>query len=133
MALTWMWENQCGYAAFMNKTENGFEEFTVNLYEGNAYLIFIYEYKDKETGDNMYNLQGFFADKQHMKKSLGIDKKDKESYGHNMYDKPYSKLIRLRLNKDKCRHYKDIVAAFAEAFPAIIIEIYSEPKDEVAV
>ena len=132
MALTWTWENKSGEAIFMNETDEGFKEFAVSLYEGNAYLIFIYEYKDKDTGDDMYNLQGFFTEKTHMKRCLGIDKKWPETYGHNTYNKKYSYISKLRLNKDKCRNYKDIVAAFIEAFPKIEIEIYSEPKEEVA-
>ena len=43
MALNWSWNGKCGEAVF----EQRGKEFTVNLYQGNAYLIFLYEHKDK--------------------------------------------------------------------------------------
>ena len=122
MALTWNWDQKCGEAIFTDKTRD--KEFPVSLYEGNAYLIFLYEYKDGD--EDMYNLQGFFADKEHMKKCLGIDKRYKSTYGYNMYDKEYSCLTKVRFNKAKSRNYKDIMAAFAQAFDNITMEVYKE-------
>lgn len=128
MALYWSWKTKCGEATFRRELSNGeTREFTVNLYEGNAFLIFIYEYK--EDGRDVYNVQGFFVDKDHMKRCLGIDKKDKESYGHNIYDKPNDKLVSIRLNKTKMSHFKDIITAFTTAFDNINIEIYTEEEE----
>ena len=128
MALYWDWDDKCGEATMVRKIGNREpKEFTISLYEGNAFLIFIYEYT--EDGKEMYNMQGFFVDKPHMKRCLGIDKKYKETYGNNMYDKPYNKITKIRINKAKCRHYKDIVTAFAEAFENIEIEIYTEKEN----
>lgn len=127
MAVTWNWDSKMGEATFRRQIgDDKYRDINVNLYEGNAFLIFIYEYE--EDGRNMYNLQGFFADKAHMKRCLGIDKKDKESYGNNIYNKPYDRLTKIRLNKAKSRNYKDIVAAMSEAFDDIDIEIYAEKE-----
>ena len=129
MALQLLWKNKCGEATFRRRigtdTENfTYKDVTVNLYEGNAYLIFINEWK--EDGAGKYVLWGFFSDKQHMKRCLGIDKKYKETYGDNIYDKEYDRLIKIRLNKAKSHNYKDIIAACAQAFKEIEIEVYTE-------
>lgn len=131
MALQWYWKNKCGEATFratidMDKKE--YRDYTVNLYEGNAYLIFIHEYKEDDR--DMYNLKGFFSDKVHMKRCLGIDSKYKETYGDNMYDKEYDKLVKIRLNKAKSRNYREIIAAFVQAFKQIEIEVYTEEVGE---
>lgn len=136
MALTWLWDNKCGEAVFKRKraidspkddtvkTVYKTEEYTVNLYEGNAELIFIYEYE--KDGKQMYDVMGFFADKEHMKRCLGIDKRYKETYGYNMYEKDYDRLAKIRFNKAKSRHYEEIIKAFVQAFKNIEIEVYSE-------
>ena len=43
-----------------------------------------------------------------------------------MYEKQYSKLTKIRLNKAKCKHVDEIVSAFVKAFNNIEIEIYTE-------
>lgn len=127
MAIQWRWDEKCREATFRREIKDGeVKTVTANLYEGNAYLIFIYEWTEGET--EHYNLWGFFADKDHMKRCLGIDKKDKETYGHNMYDKSYDKLVKVRLNKSKSRHYKDIIQALVQAFDDIEIEVYTEKE-----
>jgi len=128
MALYWDWKEKCGEATIVQGLK-GREprEFTLSLYEGNAFLILIYEYT--EDGKEKYNLNGFFVDKTHMKRCLGIDKRYKETYGDNIYDDSFSKMTKIRINKAKCRHYKDIVTAFAEAFENIEIEIYTEKEN----
>lgn len=129
MAVTWNWDEKCGEAIFRQEFKGEEpKDFTVNLYEGNAFLIFIHEYTVDDV--EKYNVQGFFLDKNHMKTCLGIDKKDKETYGRNIYNKSYSKITKIRFNKAKCRHYKDLVAAFAEAFNNIEIEVYTEKEGE---
>ena len=127
MAIQWRWDEKCGEATFRREIKDGeVKTVTANLYEGNAYLIFIYEWTEGES--EKYNLWGFFADKDHMKRCLGIDKKDKETYGDNMYDKSYDKLVKVRLNKSKNRHYKDIIQALVQAFDDIEIEVYTEKE-----
>lgn len=124
MALNWLWENKCGEATFRTELNDKVEEYTVSLYEGNAFLIFVYEYE--ENGQNLYTVQEFFVDKAHMNRCLGIDKKDEESYGYNMFSSGYRKLTKIRLNKEKSRNYKEIVKAFIQAFDEITVEIYKE-------
>ena len=131
MALQWLWKNKCGEATFratIDRDKKGYRDYTVNLYEGNAYLIFIHEYKENE--NDMYNLKGFFADKEHMKRCLGIDKRYKETYGDNSYDRDYDRLIKIRFNKKKSRNYKEIITALVQAFDNIEIEVYTEKEEK---
>ena len=125
MSLNWDWKDKCGEATyFENYPDSEPRTYTVDLYEGNAYLIFIYEYK--EDGKDMYTLNNFWADKTHMNRCLGIDKKYKSTYGNNMYVKPCERLTRIRLNKAKCEKTGEIVSAFIKAFDHIDIEVYTE-------
>lgn len=127
MALQWHWDKKCGEATFRtptDKTKKGYRDYKVSLYEGNAYLIFIYEYKENEK--DMYNLKGFFADKAHMRRCLGLDRQYKQTYGDNSYDREYDRLIKIRFNKKKCRNYMEIITALVQAFDNIEIDVYSE-------
>lgn len=127
MSINWLWENKCGEATIKQLRKNGdesaWDEFTVSLYEGNAFLIMLYEYKDDE-GQEMYNMFSFFVDKTHAKKCLGLQKNE-DGEIVNMFDDNWQKLTKLRINKAKCR-YKDIVSMFAQAFDNLTIEIYNE-------
>lgn len=127
MALRWNWDEKCGEATFVDtfREEDGPKTYTVNLYVGNAYLIFLNEWE--EDGHNMYSLSTFWADKEHMKNCLGLNKKG--GYTENIHNKPYSKLTKIRLNKSKCRYTKDIVTALVQAFDNIEIEIFSEEEN----
>ena len=60
MALNWLWKDKCGEATI--RFWDG-EERTVNLYEGNAFLIFVNEFE--ENGRNMYTVWSFFVDEAH--------------------------------------------------------------------
>lgn len=125
MALCWDWEKQCGEITLVQMhPEEEDRVFTLSLYKGNAYLIMLHEYTD-ERGQEKTEMFGFFVDKQHMLHCLGLDKKDKESY--NLYQTPYQKFTKLRINKAWYPHTKDLVAAFVDAFDSIQIEIYNEP------
>lgn len=129
MALNWLWSNKCGEAVIKQNWNGEDHIFTVSLYEGNAFLIFIHEYKDAETGKDMYQLHDFWADETHMKRMLGIDKKWKDTYGTN-HEKD---IVKITFYKDKCRHLKKIVSAMAEAFDNLEIEILAtapEKKEE---
>lgn len=127
MALTWEWKDKVGEATFKRQIGDKIKEFTVDLYEGNAYLIMIYEYE--ENGKDMYNCQGFFVDKTHMRKCLGIDKRDKNTYGNNIFNNPDDKITKIRLSRTKSRNYKEIVKAFMDAFDDIEIGLYREEPE----
>lgn len=118
MSLNWNWNEKCGEAVI----QQGEKEFTVNLYNGNAFLIFIYQYE--EDGQDMYQLYTFWADKQHMKNCLGLNKK--EGYGGNMFDEGCDRLRKIRINKSKFPYTKDLMQALAQAFDDLTIELYSE-------
>lgn len=117
MALNWNWNEKCGEIV-LSQTFNGEEkETTISLYQGNAYLIMLYEYT-KEDG-NYYDLYGFFNDKDHMRRCFGLDKK---------YDSRniYEDWKKVRINRAKYRHTKELVAAISEAFDNISIDLYTE-------
>lgn len=118
MALNWNWSEKCGEAVI----QQGEKEWTVNLYKGNAFLIFIYQYE--KDGQEMYQLYSFWADKQHMKNCLGLNKK--EGYGGNMFDEDDCKLKTIRINKAKYPYTKDLMQALVQAFDELTIELFTE-------
>ena len=120
MGLYWDWKEKCGEAVF---TSLRGQTVKVSLYEGNALLIMIHEFKE----DNVerYSLVTFWADKAHMENCLGLHKKD--GYGDNIYDgSSGDRLVEISINKKQCRNWKYIVAALAKAFDHITINIQSE-------
>lgn len=122
MAVTWNWDAKVG-EAIIEQTFDGIpRRFTVNLYNGNCYLIFIREWEQDDK--QMYSMFGFFADKEHMNRCLGL----KKNYD-NMFNMDYQKLKKLRLSKD-CRHLKEIADAFMRAMDEVEIEVYTEKKDD---
>ena len=117
--LEWKWDEKCGEAVYVDELNNN-KELVCDLYVGNAYLIQIHEYTDN--GKDMYTMFDFWFDKEHAKDCLGLGKKGDE----NRYNRPYSKLIKMRLNRAKCKKAKEIAALLIKAFDDITIEIYSE-------
>ena len=126
MSLYWDWNKKVGEVTFTQEIDGVKKDFVSNLYNGNACLIMVYEYTDENDGKEKYQLTGFFADKTHMKRCLGIDKRYKQTLGKNMYEDSFDRLTKIRLNKAKCRDVKDIVMAFYEALNDITIELYTE-------
>lgn len=119
MALTWDWKSKCGEAI----VKSGDREFTIDLYNGNAYLIFIHEFE--EDGVEKYELYSFWADKTHAKRCLGLEK---DTY--NLYAEGHSVVTKFRINKAKCRKAAEIIGLIAKAFDEIDIEIYSDKETE---
>ena len=129
MALHWQWNEKCGEAILVRTFPNTKpEEFKVNIYQGNAFMIFLYEFVDKDTGKNMYNLFSFFNDEEHAKRCLGLDKE----YGEqNIFDNGIDKLVKLRLDKSRFTYKKDfkkVLELFIKAFDELTIEFYKEDK-----
>ena len=125
MALQWDWKEKIGEATLVQMhPDEPDREFTLDLYQGNAYLIMIHEFKD-DKGEDVYSLTGFFMDYAHMKACLGLSEKTK---GNNIYNTPSQRITKIRINKDKCRHAAIIVRSLVEAFDNIRIEIYSEEE-----
>ena len=121
MALHWQWKDKIGEMTL----QQGKREWTINLYEGNAYLIMIHEFE--EDGTEKYNVIGFFLDKQHMRNCLGLNKKN--GYGDNIYGEAGNRATKFRINKKAYRHTKELVTALVEAFDEITIELYAEEEE----
>lgn len=120
MALNWLWKEKIGEAEIFNYDK----VVTCNLYKGNAFLIFIYEYE--QDGKEMYNVSYFFADEAHAKRSLGLDKNYKETYGDNLLNHDKYKLQKIRINKKEYKYTNKLVSMLTKAFDEITIELYSE-------
>lgn len=127
MAIRWEWNNKIGEAVIQQEVEGETKEFTKNIYEGNCFMIFLNEWEEND--NHLYSLYTFFADERHAKRCLGIDK-DYDS--ENMLNNQYGKLVKLRLNKKKCRtaQIKKIVGIFLQAFDNLEFEIYTEEKEK---
>lgn len=123
MALRWQWDEKIGEAIIRQTINGKAEEFTKTLYEGNAFLIFLTEWKDEED-NGMYAMYTFFADEKHAKICLGLDKK--REYTGNILDCDGTKLVKVRINKKKSNNWKKIITLLAQAFDNIDIEIYTE-------
>lgn len=81
--LTWTWSKKHGEMDIMWNDK----KYTVNLYESNALLCAISEWK--EDGEKMYNMYTFWCDKDHAKNCLGLTK------GHNNL---MTSVVEVRLN-----------------------------------
>lgn len=68
MSLNWNWSDKIGELEYTDR-EN--RKFIVNIYEGNALMIFIYEYIQNEA--NMYSMFSFFCDQEHLNNLLKDD------------------------------------------------------------
>ena len=120
MSLNWQWEDKVGTIDIFNTDK----VVTYTLYQGNAFLIMLYEYK--EEGKDMYTMHNFFADKEHAKNCFGLTK----GY-ENMFNTNYYRIKSIRLNKKKYRYTKDLVDMLIKAFDNIKIELYSEDDEDV--
>lgn len=122
MSVNWNWNDKCGEVTLKQMHPGEADrEFTISLYNGNCMVVMLHEFKDRETGEDMYNFFSFFSDKDHAKNCLGLSKG-----ANNIFDTDYQKFTKIRLNKKKCRYFKDLVALFAQAFDNITIEVYTE-------
>lgn len=121
MALNWNWDSKIGEMIVQEAwtEEEPTREFTKTLYEGNAFLIMLSEWKEGDS--NLYSLYSFFADETHAKNCLGLTKNHS-----NMFEEGITKIKKLRINKAKSRNWKKIIKFFTEAFDTIEIELYTE-------
>lgn len=130
--LTWDWNKRIGTLTvkglFQDKETKEIvsRPVDIDLYEGNAYLIGIQEYTDEKTGEDMYTMYTFFSDNIHAKRCLGIDKKDKSSYGDNLYK---DKWLKISLSK-KYRYLKEFTGYLVDAFDNLEIEIYTDKEPD---
>lgn len=82
MALNWNWDDKLGVVKVKRSLPDETQEFTLNIYKGNAFAIFVYETTD-DSGAEVYTLHNFFSDKTHAKRLLGLDRQYKDTYGKN--------------------------------------------------
>ena len=116
MAVTYDRTKKCGTATFVQYTEGEENrEYTVDLYEGNCFLIMIYSYTEDD-GTEMEALHTFFCDEEHMRRCLDLGLVNSES----------ERMTKIRLNKAKCRNYKKIISIFLEYFDDLDIEVFTE-------
>lgn len=121
MSLNWNWKEKCGELHLLQTHDNNTkEDIKIDLYQGNALLIMIHEFKD-EFGTERYELFNFFASKEHMKRCLGL--KPKEGYKDNILDKAWLKPYKITIYKNKNSYSKDIIESFAKAFNEFTIEV----------
>lgn len=115
--LTWKWDEKCGEI----KTKLG----TYNMYKCNAFMMALAEWKDKESGDDMYNLYCFFADKEHMKNMLGLSKKFQ---GDNLCKDWES--VTLYKNMWNKKDFKDMVEGLTTSFENLELNIKTIKEKE---
>lgn len=116
MAVTWDWNKEIGTVDIVNYGE----VVRYHLYQGNCFLIMLYEFTGDD-GKDKYTMHSFFADKEHAKNCLGITK----GYD-NMFNTEYERIEKIRINKGKYRYTKDLVDMLIKAFDNISIEIVNE-------
>ena len=124
--LQWNFDQKIGEVEIFNYDR----VITCNLYQGNAFLIMLYEYK--EDGKDMYALHNFFADETHAKRCFGIDKRYKDSYGKNNFNQPTYKMQKIRLKKSVYgeQNTKKLVGMLIQAFDNLTIELYEDEDKE---
>lgn len=119
MGLNWLWSMKCGEVKAVN--HNG-KEYKLSLYQGNAEMIFVYEYE--EDGRNMYTVSSFWSDAEHAKRCLGINKNaDKEN--RNIHDN----IKEWTFYKDKMRDMSKIIGWLVKAFDEVTIHIEKSPGE----
>lgn len=105
--LRWDWEDKVGEVTAINLDGR---EFTLNLYQGNAYMIFVYEV------DKQYQVYSFWVDEQHMKNMLGLGKEDENNHMN---------IVKWSLCKSKCRYFDKITRALLKAkWATFTLELY---------
>lgn len=120
MGLNWNWNEKVGEVNF---TSSSGDEWCCDLYQGNAFLIMIHEFKDEDGADH-YELSGYFIDKQHCKNCFGLNKKG--GYTDNLYAKGSFRLDRITIYKDRYSYTKDLVSFIVQAFDCVNIQIVSK-------
>lgn len=102
MSLNWNWKDKIGEMKIRDwKDENN--SFTVNIYKCNGLAVFLYEFNDD--GVEKYTMWGFFADKEHMKNCLGLNKGTENIYSREI----------LELRMSKCKEQETMFQAFSIA------------------
>lgn len=103
--------------------------FLLSFYEGNAYMITLFEYKD-DIGEDSYDMMWFFLDKEHAKRCLGLAKNADGEKG-NILDDNSQIIDGITIYRNNCREWKSIADLFLQAFPDIQVTILNnDPNAE---
>ena len=113
MALEWDWKKKVGTMTIFECDE----EVEVSLYQGNAFLIMIYEYQ--EDGEDRWTMHNFLLDKQHAKNCLGLSK----GHNENLFNQDTYQIRKIHIDADKYRYTKELIDMLLKAFDNIEIKI----------
>ena len=119
MSLNWSWDDKMGEVIYNDDYFTPGHEFTTDIYEGNALMIWV-----NHLPDDMYSLGNFCADMDHFRNMLGLNAKKVYS-DTNLFDKWCNDIKVIRLNT-KYKSVPKIVAEFAKAHTNVTIELYYE-------
>lgn len=92
--LRWLWKNKMGELVIKMKTNEGEKTYKRNIYAGNCLFIVMSEWHDKETDKDMYDINYFILDTEHLDKCLGL-KRNHEGKKEDMYKDEF---VSMRLN-----------------------------------
>lgn len=126
MSVNWNWENKVGTLEIADPCGSD-KTFVLNLYQGNAMLIAVHEYKN-EQGRDMYTLYMFFNDEKHLKNVLGMNKKG--GFSANMLKD--DGWLKIRINTKKwwpkgcSMKLSKFVGLLLEGLPDLTIELFAE-------
>ena len=87
---------------------------THNWYEGNALMIVLNEWKEKDS--EYYSMYWFLADKEHAKNCFGLSKEHENIFS----DDP---ITEITISRENCYQWKELVALLTKAFPNVTIEL----------
>lgn len=114
MGLHWQFSEKGGT---ITVEDNNGKSYTANWYEGNALMIVLNEYE--EDGKEWWTMGWFFADIDHAKNCLGLNK------GYtNMWTDNGEKFKEVTINRKNCRQWKKLVDILVKAFPEIEIKLF---------
>lgn len=103
------WSKKCGEATFCQTIDGTDKVYTLDLYEGNAFLVMIRDNGEERT------LNCFFVDEGHMERCLQ----------KGMFT-GWDRMTAITINKAKCSGYKKIVSLLAEYLDDIDISVYKD-------
>ena len=113
MALNWDWNKRIGTATIFNYNK----EVEYSLYQGNAFLIMLYEYE--EDGKDMWSMHNFLVDKDHAKNCFGLSK----GHTENIFNTDKYQLRKIEIDGGKYSYTKELVDMLLKAFDDIEIKI----------
>lgn len=131
--VNWLWSDKMGELQFQYKgADNKTYKYKYNIYAANCLGCYMSEWVevDKTTGKKQgkYCFQGFWSDKDHLLRCLGLKK---SRYSRDEPENIYPDLKKLKLNTYFKKDIEIISSCFIKAFKKLTIEYYyKEPKKD---